>query len=450
MYRIPRLKRTVLFIFILLLAACESEPPQQLLGGERTLLVLSRNSPTSYYLDRDQPAGLEHDLVQSFAKARGYKVRFELVDTTDEIIQRLQDGTADMGAAGLSLTANRSEQLLAGPAYQQVRQQLVCRRGGPRPKKTEELVAVKIQVASNSSYVDRLNSLKIQYPDLSWQEVDEVSTEDLLWRVWMKKTDCTVADSNITAINRRYYPELVVRFDMNQPESLVWYFPATHKQLRQDVNNWMESYLSGDAFAQLIERYTGFIESYDYVDNRKFIRNIRKVLPRYTEMFESAAEKYRLDWQLLAAQAYQESHWEPSARSPTGVRGMMMLTLPTARELGVKSRLDPAQSIEGGAKYLSKLYKRLPDEVTEPDRTWFALAAYNVGMGHLWDARKLARMQGLNPDLWKDVKIVFPLMTRKQYYLKLKYGYARGHEPVRYVQRIRNFYDILVMNREEL
>jgi len=257
-------KKTVLFLFILLLTACESEPPQKLIGGERTLLVLSRNSPTSYYLDRDQPAGLEHDLVQSFARARGYKVRFELVDTTSDIIQRLQNGKADMAAAGLSLTEGRTLQLLAGPAYQQVTQQLVCRRGGPRPNKVEQLVGVKIQVASNSSYVDRLNSLKKEYPQLSWQEVDEVSTEDLLWRVWMKKTDCTLSDSNITEINRRYFPELVVRFDINQPESLVWYFPARHKLLQEDVSSWMESYLPSDAFAQLIERYTGFLGSYDF------------------------------------------------------------------------------------------------------------------------------------------------------------------------------------------
>jgi len=450
MNRVHDLKKTALVLFILLLTACESEPPQKLVGGERTLLVLSRNSPTSYYLDRDQPAGLEHDLVQSFARARGYKVRFELVETTTEIIQRLLDGKADMAAAGLSLTEGRTRQLLAGPAYQKVTQQLVCRRGGPRPDNVEQLAGVKIQVASNSSYVDRLKSLKTEYPQLSWQEVSEVSTEDLLWRVWMKKTDCTVSDSNITEINRRYFPELVVRFDINQPESLVWYFPARHKTLREDVNSWMKSYLPGDAFAQLIERYTGFLETYDYVDNRKFVRKIKKVLPRYVKMFKTTAEKYGLDWQLLAAQAYQESHWKPRARSPTGVRGMMMLTLPTARELGIKSRLDPAQSIEGGAKYLSRLYKRLPKEVSEPDRTWFALAAYNIGMGHLWDARKLARMQGLNPDLWKDIKKVFPLLTRKQYYLKLKYGYARGHEPVRYVQRIRNFHDILAMYKEAL
>jgi len=450
MHCVRGLKKTVLLLFVLLLSACESEPPQKLVGGERTLLVLSRNSPTSYYLDRDQPAGLEHDLVQAFAKARGYKVRFELVETISEIIQKLQQGKADMAAAGLSLTSNRTTQLLAGPAYQQVTQQLVCRRGGPRPDKIEQLAGVKIQVSSYSSYVARLNSLKLEHPELNWQEVDGESTEDLLWRVWMKKTDCTVADSNIIAINRRYFPELVVRFDINQPESLVWYFPEKHKRLKNEVSSWMSTYLAGDAYEQLIERYTGFLDSYDYVDNRKYIRKVKKILPRYLKMFKAAAEKYDLDWQLLAAQAYQESHWKPRARSPTGVRGIMMLTLPTARELGVKSRLDPEQSIEGGAKYLSQLYKRLPDEVSEPDRTWFALAAYNIGMGHLWDARKLARMQGLNPDLWKDVKTVFPLMTRKQYYQKLKYGYARGHEPVRYVQRIRNFHDILAMYKEDL
>lgn len=439
-----------LFFLVALLAGCDNGPPQTLIGGERTLLVLSRNSPTSYYLDRDKPAGLEYDLVHSFARARGYKIRFELVETTAEIIARLHEGKADMAAAGLSSTPARLKHLLTGPAYQQVTQQLVCRRGGPRPRNIEELTGLTIQVARSSSYVTALNNLKAGYPHLSWQEVDDVSTEELLWRVWTKKIDCTIADSNIIAINRRYYPELVVRFDMNQPESLVWYFPASHKALKEEVSSWMASYLPDDAFAQLIERYTGFIDLYDYVDNKKFVRKSKTVLPRYVKMFKATAEKYRFEWQLLAAQAYQESHWKPGARSPTGVRGMMMLTLPTARELGVESRLDPAQSIDGGAKYLSRLYKRLPEEVQEPDRAWFALAAYNIGMGHLWDARKLATMQGLNPNLWMDIKTVFPLLTRKQYYHKLKYGYARGHEPVHYVQRIRNFHDILIRYKDDL
>ncbi len=440
--------KTVSFLIVFLLSACEGERPLDLRGGDNTLLVLSRNSPTSYYLDRDQAAGLEHDLVQAFASARGYQIRFVLADTTAEVLQRLREGSVDLAAAGLSYTPGRARQLLAGPEYQQVTQQLVCRRGGPRPGRIADLVGLDIQVPSDSSYVQRLQALKTEHPQLTWQQIEGASSEDLLWRVWKKQTDCTVADSNIVAINRRYYPELLVHFDINEPESLVWYLPSGHQRLRKELDNWLNDFLETEDYDRLVERYTGFIDPYDYVDNRKFIRGIKSALPKYRQMFETAAKKYRFVWQLLAAQAYQESRWNPKARSPTGVRGMMMLTLTTARELGVSSRLDPQQSIDGGADYLSRLYKRLPEAVQEPDRTWFALAAYNVGMGHLWDARKLATEQGLNPNLWKDVKTVFPLLTRKRYYRRLKYGYARGHEPVRYVQRIRDFHDILTRYQE--
>ena len=127
---------------------------------------------------------------------------------------------------------------------------------------------------------------------------------------------------------------------------------------------------------------------------------------------------------------------------------MMMLTLNTARELGVANRLDPQESIDGGAKYLDQMRQRLPDDVQEPDRTWFALAAYNVGMGHLQDARELAVRLEKNPNSWADLKEVLPLLSKKKYYTTLKYGYARGSEPVTYVTRIRNFEDILIQHYE--
>ena len=160
-------------------------------------------------------------------------------------------------------------------------------------------------------------------------------------------------------------------------------------------------------------------------------------------MFEEAARAHGFDWTTLAAMAYQESHWNARARSPTGVRGMMMLTLNTARELGIDSRLDAVQSIHGGAQYLAKLRRRLPSEIREPDRTWLALAAYNVGYGHLKDAMKLADEQGKRTDAWYEVKEMLPLLEQKVHYRRTRHGYARGKEPVTYVTRIRNYEDIL-------
>ena len=146
---------------------------------------------------------------------------------------------------------------------------------------------------------------------------------------------------------------------------------------------------------------------------------------------------------LLAALAYQESHWDPQATSQTGVRGIMMLTQNTAESLGVDNRLNPAEAIDGGARYLADRHQRLPDTLPEPDRTYLALASYNIGRGHVLDARQLARELGKNPNSWEDMKDVLPLKADKRYYPQTRYGYARGYEPVHYVQRIRNYQDVI-------
>ena len=202
--------------------------------------------------------------------------------------------------------------------------------------------------------------------------------------------------------------------------------------------------------AELKDKYYGYIEVFDYVDTRALTRRIKRLLPKFRPMFEEAEQRHGIDWTLLAAQSYQESHWNPRAKSPTGVRGIMMLTLTTAKEMGIKSRLNAKDNIMGGAKYLSKMQKRLPKSITGHDRERMALAAYNVGFGHLRDAFVLAKRLEKNPDLWSDVSTVMPLLGQKKYYRTLKHGYARGWEPVRYVKRIRDYQDIIVQNLERL
>lgn len=438
------LGRLSLIAVIVMLASCSNESDRlDKIKAKGELVVLTRNAATTYYESREGHLGVEYEMAKSFADSVGVKVRFVTKEDVSDLFNGLKEGYGDIAAAGLTHTESREENFLFGPTYQMVAQQLVCRRGGKRPKKIEDLVGINIKVSANSSYVEQLKRIKEQHPEVKWEEVDDTDTETLLEHVWLKKIDCTISDANIVAINRRYYPELSVRFNITEPEPLAWMMSGDADDLQDELEDWFSDYVDSGKLDEVMHRYYGYIENFDYVDVRAYQRKIKSHLPKYKSVFKSAAAKYKVSWTLLAAQAYQESHWRANAKSPTGVRGMMMLTRTTAKELGVKNRLDPTSSIMGGANYLNKLRKRLPDTVTEPDRTWLALAAYNVGMGHIWDARKLAKELGKNPDQWQELSEVLPLLTKKKYYKNLKHGYARGFEPVSYVKNIRDYQDML-------
>lgn len=413
--------------------------------ADGTLVVLTRNAPTTYYLDRHgKPAGPEYELVSAFAESLGVEVEFKRLGTVAEILAALEAGKGDLAAAGLTVTEARRSRFRFGHSYQPVTQQVVCRRGGETPESVADLVGLDLEVIASSSYVERLEQLRAdEHPELAWDETYDKTTEQLLVEVWAQRLDCTVADSTIVDINRRYYPELTAPFNLSRTQALAWALPWQRADVADAIEDWLDAFEESGQLAQWEEAHYGFFEVFDYVDTRVLIRRIDQRFPRFREQFAAAARQYDLPPALLAAQGYQESHWNPKARSPTGVRGIMMLTRITAKEVGVSNRLDPAQSIWGGAKYLARMRTRLPDSVVEPDRTWLALAAYNVGWGHLLDARKLSDDLGLDPDQWRNLRVILPKLSDPAFYEDLKYGYARGSEPVRYVQRIREYQHIL-------
>lgn len=436
----------------LLLSACSPGPGEQAgdldaIRDGGVLTVATRNAPTTYYIDRDgRPAGPEHSLASAFAESLGVEAEFVVYDSVTEMLEAVTRGRADLAAGGLTLTEARRDGFDFGPAYRSVRQQVVCRTA--KPRRAADLAGLDLAVIADSSYEERLRRLRRQYPDLNWRSVADVGTEQLLHRVWEEKYDCTVADSNIVAINRRYYPELLVMFDLGAPQELAWPLPKGSDALRGAAESWLAGFRESGRLAAVWERYYGFITRFDYLDKKRLVERIDERYRRYDHLFERAAEKYGVPHGLLAAQAYQESHWNPKAVSPTGVRGIMMLTLDTAEEVGVENRLDPKQSIEGGARYLWHIKERLDGDLGEPDRTYFALAAYNVGLMHLRDARELAVRQGRDPDDWSDVRETLPLLADRRYYPQLRYGYARGTEPVRYVRRIRDYRDVILRKTE--
>lgn len=433
-------------------AACSPGPGERAgnldaIRESGVLTVAVRNAPTTYYIDRDgRPAGPEYELAAAFADSLGVEAEFVIHDSVAGMLTAVAEGGADLAAGGITITDARRKTFDFGPAYETVRQQVVCRAA--KPRRPADLVGLDLAVIADSSYEERLRRLRRRHSELIWRGVADVGTEQLLRRVWKEEFDCTVADSNIVAINRRYYPELLVMFGLSAPQELAWPLPKGSDALRGAIVSWLAGFRRSGRLAEIRERYYGFIAKFDYVDKKRLVERIDERYRHYDHLFERAADKYGIPHGLLAAQAYQESHWNPKAVSPTGVRGLMMLTQTTAEELGVDNRLDPRQSIDGGARYLRNMKRRLDDDIEEPDRTYFALAAYNVGLMHLRDARWLAARQGRDPDDWSEVREVLPLLADKRYYPQLRYGYARGTEPVRYVRRIRDYRDVILRKTE--
>lgn len=422
------------------------------------LRVVTRDSLSTCYRVGDGFAGFEYSLARRFADELGVRLKMILVENDHQALEAIRSGKGHL-LAGIGIVPGQDPNapwepsghsgeagyLRFGPVYWKIRRQVVYRRGTKRPRCIRDLAGRLVEIAPGYGYTDMLRDLADKDPDLIWRERELPDTEALLSLVLGKKVDITIADSSEVSLLRQRYPELSPAFDIGEPQLLVWGMTTDAGDgLYLATRLFFEKMKKNGDLEDIIERHYGHMEHFDYVETHRFLRHTKARLPKYTEHFKTAAAKYNLDWRLLSAIGYQESHWDPDAVSPTGVRGIMMLTSDTAKQLGVVDRTDEKESIFGGARYFAQIKARLPEQVEEPDRTWFALAAYNVGPGHLEDVRVLARRAGANPDRWRDVSRFLPLISEKKWYTKTRYGYARGHEPVHFVRNVRRYYDRLV------
>jgi len=443
------MRKLPLSVLLLLPIVCEPAfvpprpvPPVAALGE---LLVLTTNSATTRYIDsQSRYAGLEYDLIEMFAQDLGVRVRYLDRQPLNQVLPALRHNAAHLAAAGLAITSERLDDFEFGPAYQMVQPVIAYNTDSPAPRALKDLVGKRIEVVKGSSGVEQLHLLRKRFPKLRWREVPEGDSEGLLSRLSEGKTDLVVTESHSLDVVRNFYPNLARAFPIGDPEPLAWVFPKTGDPLVMNrAREFFLRVINDGTLRQLMERYYGHVQRLNQMDIANFLGRMRSVLPHYRIIFKRAQEPTGIDWRLLAALGFQESHWEPAAVSPTGVRGLMMLTSETADRMGVTDRLDPHQAIRAGARYLMELKETLPARIQEPDRTWLALAAYNIGYGHLEDARRLAQRLGLNPDLWVDVKRTLPLLSRYEYYSTLKHGFCRGGEALVLTENTRNYYDIL-------
>lgn len=428
---------------LLLLAACDRAtlPP---IAESRRLVVVAREGTTVLAHDESKRrSGFEYDLLDRFAQSIGKKLRLVVVNDDAKVIKRLQDGKAHLGAAWL--TAGDAPTLPAGPAFFSSAN-LVIGNADALPAKTPaDLAGKRLYVLAGSRQAVAARALYLA-GDGSLQIIEQPGKNEfaLFERVSSERNAVALVDRAVFDIASNFYPQLQPAFRFGGDIAISWLFAsADDRQLLDAARRFFTAIKEDGSLERLIDQYFGHVNRLRQVDTMTFIERIRTLLPLYRADFEAAARANGLDWRLLAALAYQESHWDPLATSPTGVRGMMMLTGETADQLGVRNRLDPKESIPAGARYLADLREALPQTIPEPDRTWLAIAAYNLGMGHLKGARYIAGTLKKDADSWYEMKSVLPLLARPQYYQRLKAGRGRGGEAVIMTENIRVFYDIL-------
>jgi membrane-bound lytic murein transglycosylase F len=444
METLPRLF-IVIFGCSALLASCDSfEPPVVPFGQTDELVVLTVNSPDTYYENAEGAyAGLEHDLASEFALHLGMTVRFKTASNLEKALGMLEKHRGHL-VAGLSITPKRALRAKFGPVYQLIQPQVAYNTHYRKPKDIDQLVEKIVQTPGDSAHAEALNKVKQQIPEFEWRNVD-LSAEELLARLAEGKIDYVVADSTQINLAKNFYPNIGVAFGLGDAISRAWAFsPFADRELLQETQRFFERIEKDGTLARLLDRYYGHRERLHHTDVRGILAKRQTRLPELRNYFHEAEELSGIDWRLIAALAYQESHWDHLATSPRNVRGVMMLTEVTADRMKVTDRLDPKQSIIGGARYLALLKDRLPTRIREPDRTWIALAAYNQGPSHIEDARILAERMNLDPDSWIDLKKTLPLLSERKYFQDLKHGYARGGEAVILTESVRTYYEILL------
>jgi membrane-bound lytic murein transglycosylase F len=419
---------------IALLGGCGSGEPNALhrvtAAGE--LRVGALNLPGTFTQDDAGRTGGENALTSNFARTLGVKTTFKLYASRAALLAGIAKNEVDLGAASLVIRPDDLDTVRFGSIYRREPVVVVYRRGQARPRKVADLLGRTVVRATD-----------VQVAGLT-EKAMAMGASSALAAVATRERDVAIVKRRDFYALRLVMPSLREAFPVLTTLPVAWAFPRNGgDSLYSRAERWLLEARANQTLARLQSAADDHHPDFDHVAMLVWQRHLRTRLPKFELLFREAGARTGLDWRLLAAMSYQESHWKPDAVSPTGVRGLMMLTRVTAAAMGIKRRTDPAQSIDGGSRYLRRLLNRVSTDVPPSQRILYALAAYNVGPGHVRDAMGLTRSFGHNPTWWADVRQHLPLLEDARYHTRTRYGYARGREPVRYVSNIRRYYDAL-------
>ncbi|MBT8372609.1 MAG: membrane-bound lytic murein transglycosylase MltF [Deltaproteobacteria bacterium] len=406
------------------------------------ITVITRNTPHCYYTYRDEPMGFEFELAKEFADYLGVELKVKIAENWEGMLPALKNGNAAIIAAGMAITPKRQKQVAFSDGYMDIQQHLISNRNSVKINKLDDLSGQVIHVRRASAYHERLQELQKQGFKFSMKLHSDLPTEELIQRVSDGEIELTVVDSNIALLNQRHYPGAIIAGAISDQQHLGWGMHPEANQLREKINSFFKIIKDNGKFDEIYDKYYGNVGPFDYVDLTVFHRRIKTRLSRYSPFIKAAAKKHGFDWRLIAAQIYQESHLDPWAKSPAGAKGLMQIMPKTAGSLDISEVYNPVDNINAGVRHLKNLYDHF-DSVDGEDRLLISLAAYNVGQGHVQDARRLAATLKLDPNSWESISETLPLLSYRKYYKKFKYGYCRGTEPVIYVKQIMIYYDIL-------
>ncbi|MEP6996474.1 MAG: membrane-bound lytic murein transglycosylase MltF [Betaproteobacteria bacterium] len=443
--------RTCIVVSITLPACGPTPPPPVPLSNELTVLL--RTGPATWFVGADdQGAGIDYDLAQMFALQEGATLK---VIPTGDPVDRLatEGGGSRLGAGNLYLpgpvTPAATNAVLYSSGYYAAEPVLIYNINGFKPESWGDLAGESVGVLEGGGLASALAKVRADHSEVRWQMITLPSTEAMISQVSDGTLSYAIVASYDAEAARHVYLNFDKAFAVAGKQQLVWAFPPADRQLRDRVNAFFAQLRRDGRLQRLIERYFSY-GTVPRIDAGVFQERIKSALPQLRGAFQRAQQETGIEWRLLAAIAYQESKWDAQATSETGVRGLMQLTEETAQRLGGVDRLDPNASVLAAARYLRDLKSRLPQRIAEPDLTWLALGAYNIGIAHLEDARILAQKQKLDPDRWSALKKTLPLLALPEYHETAKYGYARGAMPVAFVDRVRAYYDILLAQQPPL
>lgn len=404
--------------------------------------LITENNANCYYTYRGESMGFEYELAREFAAF--LQVELEIITPGwNNMFAYLDPELGDFIAAGITITETREQKMLFCQPYMDVQQMFIHHKSKLPIKSIEKLPGRTIHIRRNTSYHERLQEIRKDGIDVDMVLHDDLSTEEILRMISDKEISYTIADSNIAFLNQRYYPDIRIGIPIQEQEHLGWAVHSDDVALSDKIVIFFDIIKSNGVYDKLYEKYYGNVEEFDYFDLLKFHERLETRLPRYQKIIMQESQKHGFDWRMIAAMVYQESHFDPKARSATSVRGLMQITEETAKELGVTNRRDPVQSLKAGIGYLKYLYEKFNGINDTRDRIKFAMASYNIGYGHVLDAQRLARSQEIDDNLWSSIQKTLPLLAKPKYYTKVNYGYARGGVPVKYIERIFMYYDIL-------